>query len=128
MGTYRNLEWFLDPKSHPLPTDGDHPFWNRPDPKPHWSDQGENDTAIQSLDAGLRFALHKQLIEALGHYIDLEIDEQIKLDFRHAEIWDTIPAQNIYGVSFQALKNVQRRVETGTLYTGNVAFIYDKIG
>lgn len=121
------LEWFLDPKSHPLPTDGDHPFWNRPDPKPHWSDQGEKDTAIESLDSGLRFALHRQLIDALEHHIDLEIDNHMRLDFRHAEVWETIPAQNIYGVSFQALKNVQVRVETGTVYTGNVAFIYDEL-
>jgi hypothetical protein len=121
------LEWFLDPKTHPLPVAGDHPFWNRPDPKPHWSDQGDSTGVLESLDAGLRFALHSALIDDLTHQIDLEVDPIMTLDFRHASVWEAIPAQNIYGVSFQALNNVQVRIETGTLFTGNVAFIYDEL-
>lgn len=121
------LEWFLDPKTHPLPKGDDSPFWNRPDPKPHWSDQGEATGVLRSLDAGLRFALHKQLMEALEHHVDLKVDEQMKLTFRHTTVWEDIPAQNVYGTSFQALQNVQVRIDTGTLFSGNVAFIYDEL-
>lgn len=122
-----SLEWYLDPKSHSLPSRQTHPFWNRPDPDPHWSDQGENGTVLDSLDAGLRFALHKQLIDVLSHHIDLAVDDSIHLDFRNATFWDIVKAQNIYGTSFQALKDVHVRVDNGTLLTANVAFIYDEL-
>ena len=114
MGSNRDLRMVLGPESHPLPADGDHPFWNRPDPKPHWSDQGEHDTAIQALDSGLRFAsTQANSSKRLSHHIDLRDRRLIcDLDFRHAEVWETIPAQNIYGTSFQALKNVRVKVDT----------------
>ena len=120
------LEWFLDPKSHPLPTDGDHPFWNRPDPKPHWSDQGENDTAIQSLDAGLRFAYTNNSLKHWDTTSILKSTSKSSWIFDTPEIWDTIPAQNIWCV-FPSPQECTSEVETGTLYTGNVAFIYDEL-
>ncbi len=121
------LEWFLDPKNHPLPSRQDHPFWNRPDPQPHWSDQGDECAVLTPLDDGLRFALHKQLIETLAQHIDLVIDDSMSLDFRSSTFWDAIPVSNIYGSSFQALKEVQVRSNHGTVFTANVAFLYDEL-
>lgn len=121
------LEWHLDPNNHPLPSRHNHPFWNRPDPEPHWSDQGDQCEVLTPLDAGLRFALHHQLLEALPYHIDLVVDHTIRLDFRHATFWNKIPAQNIYGISFQALNNVQVRVANGTVLTARVAFLYDEL-
>ncbi len=121
------LEWYLDPKTHPLPPTNT-PFWNRPTPDPHWSDIAKDVPILQSMDSGLRYALHEQLMNDIEIRLKTEADlEKASLDFRSASILNDIPLQTIYGVPMQAFANVQVNLEKTTLYNGSVAFIYDEL-
>lgn len=122
------LEWVLDPMNNPIPERHDAPFWNRPDPKPHWSDQGGEATVLSGMDQGLRFALHQQLIDDLkGQITEIDVEESVQLDFKQAQHWDIVPSQSIYGATLTAMQTVDAKVNNGTIYSGNILFIYDEL-
>ena len=119
------LEWQLDPQKHPIP-ENPSPFWNRPAPQNHWSDQGDKTGILKNLPDSLRFALHQGLCSDLTR-VDISNNQDIYLDFTQASWKKDSPKEDVLRTRLQAIENIQVLKDGHAIYTGDMEFIFDEL-
>lgn len=120
-----SLEWSLDPKNHPI-KESTAPFWKRPAPLKHQSDQGKNDSLLKSIPDSLRFALHQTLFSDLPR-LDIQDTDDIQLDFSKASWVAESPKEIVLQAQFQSIKNIQIYRNGNLLTQGTIDFLFDDL-
>jgi hypothetical protein len=118
-----SLEWALDPHKHPI-EDPPSPFWNRPDPKGHHTDQGGKPEALSPYNKSLRYAVHEGLFQDLSN---IGVSGSVQFDFSDAK-----PIQNgSKGLPHKAelleLEDVKIIKNNKVIHQGRMDFIYDDL-
>jgi uncharacterized protein YbjT (DUF2867 family) len=118
-----SLEWTLDPRKNPI-EDPPAPFWNRPDPRAHHTDQGEETESLRPYNTSLRYAVHEGLFQDLRN---LGISGTVQFDFSEAV---PIKDGNIglpHKAELMELDKVKIIQENTVVHQGRFDFIYDDL-
>ena len=119
------LEWALDPENNPLYQNTEQPFWNRDTAKYHSADQKKNLPIFETMNLGLRYALHAGLFADLNR-IKLQ-DKRLQFDFSKAQRKKTFKGMP-HKALMNEMSNVQVKSPKGeTVHTGDITFVYDDL-
>jgi uncharacterized protein YbjT (DUF2867 family) len=119
-----SLSWAMDPYNHS--TEESAPFWNRKAPGPNAADMQQDDEALQHMGPGLRFAVHKLLVEDLGR-IGLQ-RKGATLDFSASELKLESHSALPHKAPMHEMASVRALGEEGqVLHAGDITFIYDEL-
>ena len=117
------LEWALDPQKYRIEQTS--PFWNRPDPEKHRTDQGVNEGILLKINADTRFAIHQGLSDD-AHRIGIDTT-QFYLDFADSHFDQSQVPVLPHKSPLYPIQQIHIMSETTKLYTGNMNIIYDDL-